>query len=67
MFLRLAEGLQHTQTHISQHPHQPLTKLTPDCLLRRAEEYGHWANHLSHHDRHTKVPILYTLHYYLAC
>lgn len=53
MFLRLAESLRHTQSLIAQHPKQPLAKLTPECLLRRAEEYGHWANHLSH--RHTKV------------
>ncbi|KAL3161939.1 hypothetical protein ABBQ38_009021 [Trebouxia sp. C0009 RCD-2024] len=52
MFLRLAESLRRSQSLIAQHPKQPLAKLTPECLLRRAEEYGHWANHLSH--RHTK-------------
>ena len=56
MFLRLAEGLQHTQ--IAQHPQQPLTKLTPECLLRRAEAYGHWAKHLSHHNGTSTVPII---------
>ena len=56
MFLRLAEGLRHSQSLIAQHPKQPLAKLTPECLLKRAEEYGHWANHLSH--RHTKVHIV---------
>ena len=56
MFLRLAESLRHSQSLIAQHPKQPLKKLTPECLLKRAEEYGHWANHLSH--RHTKVHIV---------
>lgn len=57
MFLRLAEALQHSQSIIAQHPKQPLAKLTPQCLLKRAEEYGHWAKHLSHHSGTTKVPL----------
>lgn len=66
MFLRLAEALQHSQSLIAQHPQQPLSKLTPECLLRRADEYGHWAKHLSHCSRTTKVPLQLNLGFYLA-
>ena len=66
MFLRLAEGLQQTRSLIAQHPQQPLAKLTPECLLRRAEAYGHWAKHLSHHPGTTKVPISFDFNAYVA-
>ena len=65
MFLRLAEGLQHTQSLIAQHPQQPLAKLTPECLLRRAGEYGHWAKHLSHNGT-SKVPINLNFNTYIV-
>lgn len=67
MFLRLAEGLQHTQSLIAQHPQQPLAKLTTECLLKRAEAYGHWAKHLTHHNGTTKVPCLDTCTALIKC
>lgn len=66
MFLRLAEALQHSQSLIAQHPQQPLAKLTPECLLRRADEYGHWAKHLSHCSRTTKVSLQLNPEFLLA-
>lgn len=54
MFLRLAENLRHTQSLIAQHPRSAYAKLSTDCLLKRAQEYGHWAKHLSHCGSHTK-------------
>lgn len=57
MFLRLAENLRHTQSLIAQHPRSAYAKLSTDCLLKRAQEYGHWAKHLSHCGSHTKVAL----------
>ncbi len=55
MFLRLAESLQYTQQKMADHPDQVFAKLDATCLLNRAEEYGHWAKHLSHCGKHKKV------------
>jgi len=55
MFLRLAESLQHTQQKMADHPDQVFANLDAACLLNRAEEYGHWAKHLSHCGKHEKV------------
>lgn len=54
MFLRLAEGLQYTQQKMADHPDQVFASLDAACLLNRAEEYGHWAKHLSHCGKHEK-------------
>ncbi|DBA69847.1 TPA: hypothetical protein ACH3X2_012560 [Trebouxia sp. C0005] len=54
MFLRLAESLQYTQQKLADHPDQVFANLDAACLLNRAEEYGHWAKHLSHCGKHEK-------------
>lgn len=55
MFLRLAESLDHIQHKMADHPKEPFAKLHSVGLLNRADEYGHWAKHLSH-GGHQKVP-----------
>ena len=55
MFLRLAESLQYTQQKMADHSDEVFAKLDAACLLNRAEEYGHWAKHLSHCGKHEKV------------
>ena len=55
MLLRLAENLQYTQQEMTDHPDQVFANLDAARLLNRAEEYGHWAKHLSHCGIHEKV------------
>ncbi|DBB10315.1 TPA: hypothetical protein ACH3X3_001876 [Trebouxia sp. C0006] len=57
MFLRLAESMQYTQQKMTDHPDQFFANLDAACLLNRAEEYGHWAKHLSNCGKHEKTAI----------
>ena len=61
MFLRLAESMQYTQQKMTDHPDQFFANLDAACLLNRAEEYGHWAKHLSNCGKHEKVQTSLTL------
>lgn len=58
MFLRLAESLDHIQHKMADHPKEPFAKLHSVGLLKRADEYGHWAKHLSHGGHQKVLPCL---------
>ncbi|KAL0052872.1 hypothetical protein WJX82_009050 [Trebouxia sp. C0006] len=46
--------MQYTQQKMTDHPDQFFANLDAACLLNRAEEYGHWAKHLSNCGKHEK-------------